>query len=550
MYRRSIALTAIVSLACLFGLSDAVAQPVCGALDQRPCNFWERIPSCDANLVERDGRCIRTSCGGLGQRACMVIGRNSCDQGLVEVNDTCFRRGDCGGADQRACLIGERQGNSCNEGLFERNGVCYQCGAEGQRACAILGRKTCDKGLVEANDTCFRRGDCGAWRQRACLLGERDRSCNKGLIEQFGMCVRLGPVPEPKTSPVFVFAQTDPPAPVLLPGQLVAIVAGAYDARTKTSIVAEKIEIFQSTYFGPGSRVPEWAQSCSATSECRLQLPSNASIPTVAYQARVTTGAGVFESSVRLTDISFVGMPVRMNVGAESTGPGTIAEVPHNRAVDVVYFASEGYDLQTPGGAKTFSDRLDVELKTLVGVRQRLRTGIADHMSAVNFYISLAAATVKAGGLFGMCEHSTAGPVPWGDAQGILHTGLTCRDWSVPGPFYSAETPEISRHELHHAAFGLSDEYCQGTIHFQRPKFPNVYDGEANCRRLSSNSDTCRRLAEPEGCEGAACTCKPVLDFWRSDPGSRDVMVDNTEEQADDRRAIDAKFDECRAGRC
>ena len=101
---------------------------------------------------------------------------------------------------------------------------------------------------------------------------------------------------------------------------------------------------------------------------------------------------------------------------------------------------------------------------------------------------------------------------------------------------------------MHHAAFGLSDEYCVGTVHHQHPFFPNVYTTQAECVRLSSNASTCARIEEPVGCSGAACTCR--TDFWRSDNASDDVMDVNGAEGLDDLRAARAKFLKCRAGRC
>ena len=190
----------------------------------------------------------------------------------------------------------------------------------------------------------------------------------------------------------------------------------------------------------------------------------------------------------------------------------------------------------------------------MLGVGHGQINTVAENLAAVNFYVSLAPAVVRHIGLFGQCEHSTSGPLTWGDSQGILHPNLACRDWSVPGPFYSAKNPDVSRHEMHHAAFNLSDEYCAGTIHFQNTfisknnGFPNVYVSKKDCALLSSDASTCTRIADPVGCVDPNCTCS--TNYWRSDPGPDDVMSNNTIEQADDRRAIRGRFDTCRAGRC
>ncbi len=104
---------------------------VCGAAGQRACKAWERIPSCDAGLMED-----------------LAAGMCRTEQQF-----------DCGGADQRACKLWERV-PSCNAGLYENllQGMCRRpapakklsCGAKNQRPCKLWERvPSCDKGLVE-----------------------------------------------------------------------------------------------------------------------------------------------------------------------------------------------------------------------------------------------------------------------------------------------------------------------------------------------------------------------------------------------------------------
>jgi hypothetical protein len=328
----------------------------------------------------------------------------------------------------------------------------------------------------------------------------------------------------------------------------VVIFASAYDARSKALIKSTQIDIYQAAYLGPGSKAPRLVKTSANIDVCQFDFPAKKLPQTVSFMARITNDAGVFESPVRLTDLTFNGAPVRMNVSAEDVGGGMIAEVPHKRTIDIILFAGTGYEFGTPTGAGVFSARLRDEIETMLGVSGLLTqpSSLADNLAAVNFHLSLAPAVVNAG--LGKCEHSTSGPVAFGDAQGILHPNLGCGDWSVPGPFYSAGDPKVSWHEVHHAAFGLSDEYCVGTVHHQSTKLPNVYNDQKECEKLSSNAGTCMRIAVPAGCVKPNCTC--ITDYWRSDTGTRDVMVDNTLEQADDLRAINGKFAECRAGRC
>ena len=133
----------------------------CGGEGQRPCNVWERVPSCNDGLVEKNGKCVlNTPCGGEGQRPCKVWERvPSCNSGLMEKNGKCALNTPCGGEGQRPCKVWERV-PSCNSGLVEKNGKCAlntPCGGEGQRPCKVWERvPSCNSGLVEN----FNSGTC------------------------------------------------------------------------------------------------------------------------------------------------------------------------------------------------------------------------------------------------------------------------------------------------------------------------------------------------------------------------------------------------------
>jgi hypothetical protein len=529
-------------------------QGQCGAVGQRACLAIERPGRpCDAGLSELAGTCI--SCGGLGQRACAIVGRNSCNRGLVEVNDRCFTRGACGAADQRACLVGERLAPGCDAGLTQQAGMCHQCGALGQRACAVVGRKSCDPGLVEFNNTCLTRADCGAPHQRACLIGERaNPGCNPGATERAGRCIATGPEPAPVPPGALVHVRIDPPLPFLLAPAPVSLIASVYDWQSKKGLVAKKIELFQSTYLRPGSPAPRLVATCSGKSQCEFKLAGGSStgLPSaVSYMARVTLGRGIIETPVRIADLAFVGDPVRMDVAAERRPGNVVAQLPTQRTVDVVYYAGSGYSLITPAQAQGFADRLRGEHVTMLRASDSMPepSSLAENIGGMSFWVSLAPAVVKHIGLLGMCEHSTSNPVPWGDSQGILHPNLRCRDWSAPGPFYSAAFPSVSWHELHHAAFGLSDEYCSSpTLYLPNAIFPNAYGSLQDCSDRATNPATCARIAEPAGCIGSACTCS--INVWHSDNRGDDTMIGNGPEGPDDLRAARGKFDWCRAGGC
>ena len=73
----------------------------CGLENIRPCTVNERIPSCDLNLNESGGRCVRPACGAQGQRLCSPFERTvfdlvlhmpmpqPCDWDLKNANGAC-----------------------------------------------------------------------------------------------------------------------------------------------------------------------------------------------------------------------------------------------------------------------------------------------------------------------------------------------------------------------------------------------------------------------------------------------------------------------------
>ncbi len=187
-----LAIPALLALGLPLIPDTSIAQPACGAEGQRPCTLFERVPSCNAGLVERPGQCVHPSCGRDGERACNVGERiPSCDGSLVELAGRCYVRGQCGAEGQRACAVVERV-PSCNAGLVERSGQCTHppCGRQGERACNVNERiPSCDGALVEQAGQCQARGQCGAEGQRACAVVEWVPSCDVNLAERAGKCV-------------------------------------------------------------------------------------------------------------------------------------------------------------------------------------------------------------------------------------------------------------------------------------------------------------------------------------------------------------------------
>lgn len=122
------------------------------------------------------------------------------------------------------------------------------------------------------------------------------------------------------------------------------------------------------------------------------------------------------------------------------------------------------------------------------------------------------------------------------DAMGLIHrSGL--RDCAGGGVFSSqASNARVVGHEMGHAPFGMSDEYCCDGGYWQPPREPNAYSAQTACQNDAPPGATCRQFTVNGG--GV---------WWTSDPATNDLMVDNGWANFLDRRRIDAHFAGCSA---
>lgn len=166
------ALGVLLALALWLAIAPAWAND-CGREGQRPCKIDERIPSCDLNLVEGAGQCVRPACGREGERPCSVGERMGFD-----------------------LVLKAPVPQPCDFNLKVEGGVCVHpaCGREGQNACPVWTRvPSCDVNLVEATGRCI-RPNCGRLGQRPCDLVVRGpfRQCDADLIIRADQCTRPG----------------------------------------------------------------------------------------------------------------------------------------------------------------------------------------------------------------------------------------------------------------------------------------------------------------------------------------------------------------------
>ncbi len=102
-------------------------HPPCGRAGERLCLATERgLQACDEGLAAVNGKCT-ANCGAEGQRACGALERiPACNANLVNKNGTCVHP-DCGRIGERACPVPERLGQPCDTGLVEAPGCAGDC---------------------------------------------------------------------------------------------------------------------------------------------------------------------------------------------------------------------------------------------------------------------------------------------------------------------------------------------------------------------------------------------------------------------------------------
>lgn len=187
-------------LLILLVLPFAAAGPAraddCGMQNMRPCLITERKPSCDINLVESQGMCVRPACGTENARACSPFERTTMD-----------------------LVLKVPAPQPCDANLKAEGGVCVRprCGLEGGPPCTIFQRvPSCDLNLAETPAGCV-HPNCGRLGQAPCGLAVKRATfgpCDVNLIPRNGQCVRPG---VPGASAGAAPAQTNAAVPVSAP---------------------------------------------------------------------------------------------------------------------------------------------------------------------------------------------------------------------------------------------------------------------------------------------------------------------------------------------
>jgi hypothetical protein len=371
---------------------------------------------------------------------------------------------------------------------------------------------------------------------------------------------------------LFVHVRTDPAVPVLVPGTPVRVIARVYD-ENRNPVAANTITLRVGPYSGPNSAAPATRLVCRFVQECVVTLtpamltftgpppgtppgtpPVTMSAGTVAYNASAANvnDTNRFDSESRLTDVTpppagSLLRVFRANVGTGpgSQGGGAITETFHVNALDAVFYPGTGYDLATTSGALEFSDIVGTTIDGVLGFAPGggQQSSMYDNLPNFSGWASSTAhqiaETVGANTFANnLCRFGPTDFVSFANSNGVLHK-VNCRD-NAPGNSYSSKPNwSITWHELHHAAYGLADEYCCDGGYFEANPYPNVMRDLGSCAMNGSTPSACAPInpANPGG-------------WHRSDGPAPDVMIDNTIEKADDLRRANYYFDQCHMGGC
>ncbi len=384
-----------------------------------------------------------------------------------------------------------------------------------------------------------------------------------------GSWLQLEVLPAPA---LLVHVRTDPAVPVLVPGTPVRVIARVYD-ENRQPVAANTITLRAGPYSGPNSPAPATQLVCRYVQECSVTLtpamltflapppgtpPGTPPVPTiagtVAYNASAANvnDTARFDGESRLTDITPppAGSPLRVfraNVGTGpgSQGGGAITETFKMNALDSVFYPGTGYDLASPPSAREFADIVGTAIDGVLGFAPGAgeQSSLYDNLPNFSAWASSTAHVIT--GTAGantfssnLCRFGPTDFVSFGNSNGVLHK-VNCRD-NAPGNSYSSVPGwTVTWHELHHAAYGLADEYCCDGGYFEANPLPNVFRDFSSCAMNGSTPSACAPIdpAVPNG-------------WHRSDGPMPDVMINNTTEKADDLRRANYYFDQCLMGGC
>lgn len=362
----------------------------------------------------------------------------------------------------------------------------------------------------------------------------------------YPICERFDVVTAP--TPLIVVRHT----PFLAsPGQTVTITALAVDPGGNPRRVNRLDVAAEASVLGgaPSTSVPAPIATCAFATSCTATLVLPASPSRLAWKGDARDGTGAVQATsgwrgqsvIRWASVSQaaeLAVPVDEALsGALMTNPTAVTATEFDVVLNVStqFQFTNALDLADIGaGLNGFMLRLwgleglDTPSGSTFLVRQDL----------VHVFLALEQTEVNWSGNANLCTWSVPFS-PWADARGVLHR-VSCRDNA--NHYYrtfSAQllSPEVVVHELHHALFGLADEYVNVTVspgvrggdggYSVSAELPNVFNNMADCVAVTGRP--------PGGCtsiaEVATGSNPPALSgrvFFRlDDPTMTDIMDRN-----------------------
>ncbi len=229
-----------------------------------------------------------------------------------------------------------------------------------------------------------------------------------------------------------------------------------------------------------------------------------------------------------------------------SVGSG-FNNVEHSRTQDVAFHVGTGLDLSVLAEATQVSDEIARILNVFFGGDSGVgATSVNnDGGRSVAFWLTRKPAVVDTEASspgapdLPLCRRSQMESVSFADIQAVIHK-VSCRDnadWNHASfsTEWGEELGRVAWHEFHHAAYDLADEYPPDGAYYQDPTLPNVMSNANQCAQFGAEPNLCAQIG--------------TTGWWRAAP-MPDVMVDNTRENADDRRRSDMVQNVCSTGGC
>ena len=374
------------------------------------------------------------------------------------------------------------------------------------------------------------------------------------------------------TSPAFICQPIEmiaaPPASLFTqhlpfipdPGSTVELTARSVDATGAPRIVG-RLDVFGTVQSVPGSPpAPPTAplRTCTMASTCTttISLPTGSSF--ISWRTTAADRAGMIADSgwrgqrvtppANFAQATSFAMPMDVSL----TGPLMSNARNSANSMDLVFAVSTDFNWTSASDRQSIGDALDRFMSRLWGIEgigAPAPTTFLARPDLVRVFVTPEQRTVSWNPNANLCDW-TVPAVSWADATAILHK-TNCRDNAYTSSrSFSAQlfSRDVIMHELHHALFGLADEYPQGDGgYFEAQPFPNVFNNVVDCLAVVGR--------EPGGCtpivERDVFTQMPTgRTFFRLDASVTDVMVGNGTQRFGDIRQANFKEGVCDAGGC